>query len=252
MSKLTLFSPAKINLTLKVVGRRKDGYHDLETLMQTIDLGDTLTFKLTKSDALTCDDSSLACDSSNFIWQAIRLFRVKTKLDFAVHIDLKKRIFIGRGLGGGSSNIATTLYGLNQLLGAEVPEEDLQKWSSELSSDAPFFFSQGTAFCTSRGEVVQNRSPLPKRELYLINPQYGLSTKHVFEEFDRQNFSGSLEAAAFSIEPRLRELKNDLQKRFQTVFMTGSGSALICENGQKEGLPIHFIQRENGWYPTIS
>ena len=248
MSKLTLFSPAKINLSLNVVARRNDGYHDLETLMQAIDLGDTLTFHLSKSDVLTCNDPQIPCDSTNFIWQAIQLFRAKTKEEFAVHIDLLKRIPQERGLGGGSSNVATTLYALNQLLETNIPEKVLQSWSQEVSSDAPFFFSKGTAFCTSKGELVEDREVPLQKELYLINPRYGLSTKRVFEEFDRKSMTGNLEEAAFSVEPRLKELKRDLQKRFKTVFMTGSGSALICEEGEAEGTPIRFINRSAEWY----
>lgn len=231
-----------------MVARREDGYHDLETLMQTIDLGDTLTFQLSRQDALTCDDPHIPCDPTNFIWQAVQLFRKKTGAQFAVQIDLKKRIPERRGFGGGSSNVATTLYALNQMLNTEIDEKELQSWSQVISSDAPFFFSKGTAFCTSKGERVEEREMPEERALYIINPPYGLSTKRVFEEFDRRALSGNLEEAAFSVEPRLRALKAELQKRFQTVFMTGSGSALICEKGEPEGTPIRFIKRDDTWY----
>ncbi len=254
MSKLTLFSPAKINLTLNVVGRRPDGYHNLETLMQTIDLGDTLIVQLARHDVLMCDDAHIPCDSTNFVWRAVQLFRERTGCRFAVHIDLRKKIPERRGLGGGSSNVATTLYALNQLLDQSVAEEELQNWSQEISSDAPFFFSRGTALCTSKGERVENQKMPEERELYLINPGYGLSTKRVFEEFDKHQQSGNLEEAAFSLEPRLRVLKQELQRRFTTVFMTGSGSAFVCEGGKAEGIPIgipiRFIQRNQAWYQS--
>ncbi|MCH9703341.1 MAG: 4-(cytidine 5'-diphospho)-2-C-methyl-D-erythritol kinase [Chlamydiae bacterium] len=250
VSKLTLFSPAKINLCLKVVGKRPDGYHDLETVMQAIDLGDTMTFQLADQDRLTCSDKSLACDQSNFVWQSVELFRQKTAQKFQIQIHIEKRIPMQRGLGGGSSNVATTLYALNQLLAVQIEERQLQQWSGEVSSDAPFFFSKGCAFCTSKGEEVQNQKVEPKEGLYLINPDFGLSTKEVFGAFDSHQLEGSLDEAAAIVQPKMDELKRELQKRFKRVFMTGSGSALVCEGGEPEGIPIRFIERQECWYPT--
>ncbi len=112
---LTLFSPAKINLFLRIMGKRPDGYHELASLFQAIGLGDTLTFTLTPQDSLTCSDPSLPCNDSNLIIKALHLFRRKTNLHIPVTIHLEKHIPTQAGLGGGSSNAATTLGALNTL-----------------------------------------------------------------------------------------------------------------------------------------
>ena len=155
---LTLFSPAKINLYLHVIKKRTDGYHDISSLFQAIDLGDTLHFEWSnhEPDKLTCTDPNLTTDSSNLIMKAVLLFRQKTDWHHPVSIHLEKRIPIQSGLGGGSSNAATTLWALNEKAGRPASIEQLQTWSAEIGSDIPFFFSEGTAHCLGRGEEVKS------------------------------------------------------------------------------------------------
>lgn len=249
-----LFSPAKINLYLHVKGRRPDGFHNLETVMQAIDLGDILTFKFAKEDRLTSD--SMICDASNLINKALQLFHEKTKIAAHYHIHLEKKIPIGGGLGGGSSNVATTLYGLNKLHNFPISEKTLQRWSAEISSDAPFFFSKGSALCTSKGEEVQEiKLPLSK-VLYLICPPYGVSTKEVFRLFQlkKRHHPNDLEEEAFQVEPRLKKLKEGLLQNYRMVMMTGSGSSFICSEpkNKADGRPIHFVYRDaTSWYESL-
>jgi 4-diphosphocytidyl-2-C-methyl-D-erythritol kinase len=244
---LTLNSPAKINLFLRVLGKRPDGYHEIASLFQAIDLEDTLTFSLALEDRLICSDSTLLCDQSNLILKAVNLFRRKTGLHFFVDIHLKKKIPMQAGLGGGSSNAATTLKALNILLNTAYAFEELQSWSQGLGSDVPFFFSSGTAFCTGRGEKVQSLPPIPGLTvLSLFKPSEGLSTPAIYHALDlkacsskkpdtllsnfysgKHDYTNDLEAPAFRLCPQLEHYKNKLLLTGCPVFMTGSGTALI-------------------------
>lgn len=274
---LRLFSPAKINLFLRIVSKRSDGYHNLSSIFQTVSLGDTLTIELHDQDELTCTDSSLPTDGSNLILKATELFRHKTGLKQGFKIHLIKRIPTQAGLGGGSSNAATTLWACNQLVNTSVPLITLKQWGAEIGSDVPFFFSQGTAYCTGRGESVYHLPALGLRSLLIIKPLGGLSTPEVYR---RLNFgqalsekivqrdldaflSGSLsyfndlEKPAFEIKPELQQLKVLLLKNgFEAVLMSGSGSSFFClGKGQVPQLadlsifPVQYVNRSLlNWY----
>lgn len=263
MHHTTYFSPAKINLTLKVLGKRSDGYHNLSSLMQTIDLGDTLHFTFGAPDKLTCTEPTLPTDSSNLVTKAVHLFRQKTGWNESVQIHLEKKIPSQAGLGGGSSNAATTLWALNEQAGKPATTQLLQTWSAEIGSDIPFFFSLGTAQCEGRGEIVKNLPPQKLGDITIIKPSIGLSTADVFRHFILGNTDASetyfndLEAPAFQLCPELKSLKNELQNcRFTSALMTGSGSAFFClGEGQIPAIPNLFSspakainRKENEWY----
>lgn len=234
----TYFSPAKINLYLKIVSKRLDGYHDLSTLMQTISLGDFLHIELAHSDSLTCTNSMVPTDSTNLILKALNLFRSKTHLTFNFKVHLEKNIPMQAGLGGGSSNAATILWACNELTQSNIPVNQLLEWSAEIGSDIPFFFSQGTAHCSGRGEFVKALPHLDKKKVWIVKPKVSLSTPSVFQNFnleenlinnDEQWGVNDLEKAAFKLEPSLFKLKNRLvEAGFDTVMMTGSGSSFYC------------------------
>ena len=273
---LTFISPAKINLFLKVLGRRLDGYHDLASLFQAISLHDTLHFELAECNTLICSDPSIPTDSSNLIFKAASLFRSKTGLKFGLKCILEKHIPHEAGLGGGSSNAATTLWALNQLHGMTVPLEQLIDWSSEIGSDITFFLSQGTAYCTGRGEILRPLEALPYQTLWIVKPPQGLSTPKVFKhlnldqlsKYDPENslenfylnqpcYYNDLEEAAFILQPSLQSLKHQLlESGFQTVLMTGSGTAFFClgngiipEIAGVRAFRVHFMRRTvSDWY----
>lgn len=270
-NKLTLFSPAKLNLFFRVLAKRDDGYHEIASLMQAISLGDTLHFERGDFDTLTASDPSLPCDETNLVWRALHLFREKTTHSFPVKIHIEKRIPVEGGLGGGSSNLATTLWAINELSGSVVSEATLREWAAAFSSDAPFFFSSGTAYCTGRGEKITSLRALPEKKIWLAKPEGGMSTPRVYHHcqphacsnedpqklLDSGVFVNDLEAPAFALRPDLREIKQDLLSLgFEQVVMTGSGSTFFClgdvENPKLPGvemIPSSFFKRsENCWY----
>jgi len=277
---LSLSSPAKINLFLRILGRRNDGYHELASLFQTIDLCDTLHFCLADEDHIVCTDPSLPVDGTNLVSKAANLFRKKTGIQSGLRVDLEKRIPQQAGLGGGSSNAATTLYAFNRLCGEPIKEALLAEWSAEIGSDIPFFFSGGTAYCTGRGERLQFIKSLQPTSVCIVKPSHGLSTPQVYGKLNLGDlpprdpkaildqflqghplYFNDLEAPAFSILPELKELKFELLKNgFSTVLMSGSGSSFFClGDGQlpnRAGLEYHsaaFINRNPGeWFSQVN
>jgi 4-diphosphocytidyl-2-C-methyl-D-erythritol kinase len=153
-STLNLFSPAKINIFLRIVRRREDGFHDLASLFHVIDLGDDMTFSLlpagSTSDQLTCNFPDVPTDESNLVIKALNLFRRKTGATEHFNVDLFKRVPHGAGMGGGSGNAATTLWAANEMCGRPATAEQLLEWSGEIGSDISVFFSSGAAYCTGR------------------------------------------------------------------------------------------------------
>jgi 4-diphosphocytidyl-2-C-methyl-D-erythritol kinase len=231
---------------------------------------------LDEEDSLTCDNPEIPTDASNLILKAAALFRQKTGRKFGVRVQLDKRIPQKSGLGGGSSNAATALWGLNRLLGGPASLRQLQEWSVEIGSDVPFFFSHGTAYCTGKGEIFRPLSPLPLRPVWIIKPEQGLSTPVIYqrlrvEELEDRDpqvllkkhldgeplYYNDLEESAFAVYPKLALIKQRmLDAGFSAVAMTGSGSALFCVGDisppvlpDVRSYPVSFLNRqENQWY----
>ncbi|MBX3718848.1 MAG: 4-(cytidine 5'-diphospho)-2-C-methyl-D-erythritol kinase [Parachlamydiales bacterium] len=273
---ITLFSPAKLNLFFRVLYKREDGFHEIASLYQAISLGDTLTVSLAEDDLLTCTDPNVPCDSSNLIFKALDAYRRQTGNVFKVHIHLDKKVPMQAGLGGGSGNAATAMWAFNALSSRPVPEEVLSEWVGAFSSDAPFFFSQGAAYCRGRGEKIENIGKMPDTKLWIAKPQEGLSTPLVYrhcrpsefpqrdpDQFLTELVSGNpcyfndLEVPAFSLMPSLARLKDQLlEQGFSHATMTGSGTAFFClgpkPSSQIPGIdfyPASFVSRSNGnWY----
>lgn len=271
-----MFSPAKLNLFFRVLHRRDDGFHEIASLYQAISLGDKLTVSLAEEDRLTCDDPSLPCDNSNLILKALAVFREQTGYHFPVHAHLEKRIPVQAGLGGGSGNAATMIWALNVLAPQAAPVEEMARWAGRFSSDAPFFFSNGTAYCTGRGERIQNIEGMAPAAVWIAKPQEGLSTPLVYgqcrpSEFlqrdpktllrellsGKPSYVNDLEIPAFALQPRLARLKEELKEMgFSHVAMTGSGTAFFClgncQNPYLPGVkfyPAAFHFRSTGsWY----
>jgi 4-diphosphocytidyl-2-C-methyl-D-erythritol kinase len=260
---LTLLSPAKVNLFLNIVGKRSDGYHAIATLIQAIDLCDLLTIASSHEDRLTCSDLSLPMDHTNLVYRALDLFRTRTGHQGKYTIHLDKRIPMQAGLGGGSGNAATVLWGVNRLSGLGVADAQLAQWGAEIGSDIPFFFSSGTAYCTGRGEVIRDLPCRGLEKLHLIKPPEGLATVAVYKALDLRKCSkqdpetsldrylngslelhNDLEEPAFRQMPSLLQLKQRLkQEGFEDVLMSGSGTALFCLGEGKSNLPTAYFQQ---------
>lgn len=256
LSRLTLFSPCKINVFLRITSKREDGFHDLASLFHVISLGDTIKFSLAPAnkDRLSTNVAGVPLDERNLVIKALNLYRKKTGYDKFFWIDLHKKVPTGAGLGGGSSNAATALWAANQFSGGLASEKELQEWSGEIGSDCPFFFSHGAAYCTGRGEVVEDTPPIPAYvPMVLIKPPQACPTAEVYKHFrmdqttnvdpltllEKISASGisqdvcinDLEPPAFHVLPSLKKLKQRIlaagRGEYDAVFMSGSGSTIV-------------------------
>ena len=210
-------SYAKINWSLRVVGKRDDGFHDIETIFQTISLHDTLTFTPSDRFALTCSDPSIPTDETNLVARAARALGID---GVAIHIE--KRIPAGGGLGGGSSNAAATLIALSKMFAIDAP---LDRIALDLGSDVPFFLIGGRAHASGRGEVLTpmpDPGPVP---LLLVLPDERVMTKDAFQWV---RAGGGFEEPVFERYPKLAEYKQRLLDAGATfAAMSGSGSTIF-------------------------
>ncbi len=182
---LQLLCPAKVNLHLRVLGRRPDGYHELVTLMQPIGLFDEISLTLGgKGIKLICDSPGVPSGEENLAFRAARLFQERTEDPFGLEIILRKRIPVAAGLGGGSSDAAGVLRGLNQLRGARVPHGVMAQWAVGLGADVPFFLFGGPALGTGIGERLQRVEIMPQLWYLLLSPGWPVSTKWAYENLD--------------------------------------------------------------------
>lgn len=235
---LRLGSPSKINLFLRILNKREDGFHDLASLFQSVSLHDTLFFSVKTNeddnpheDSLECDAPGVPTDSSNLVIKALDKFREKTGTTKFFRIRLEKKIPHEAGLGGGSSNAATALWAANQLNDKPCTTEELAAYGAEFGSDISFFLSNGTAYCTGRGEILEEIPRMRPQMLYIIKPAEGLSTGLVFKNLDVSqcsdrdprellekmqkgvifaDFVNDLEKPSFKLMPRLGVLKEKL------------------------------------------
>jgi 4-diphosphocytidyl-2-C-methyl-D-erythritol kinase len=176
-------APAKVNLQLRILGRRADGFHDIETIIMPVSLSDELTIEISSGDAisLTCDDPELPIDQSNLARAAAHEFQQETGLRFAVSIQLRKHIPIAGGLGGGSSDAAAVLSALDQLLDSRLGIESLQKIAARIGSDVPFFVHPGPAICRGRGEIIEPFVAPKNLDVLLMKPPFGVETAWAYK-----------------------------------------------------------------------
>jgi len=181
---LRLTSYAKINLRLDILKKRDDGYHDLRTILQRIDLHDILYFSLKKEKgiSITADHLSLPLGKKNLVYQGVEAILKRSDYAGGVRVRIKKRIPLGAGLGGGSSNAATALKALNQLLEMDLSQKDLMKIGLEIGTDVPFFFLEGPAIGSGIGERLK-KITLPALSFVLINPSFEVSTRWAYQNF---------------------------------------------------------------------
>ena len=173
---------AKINLTLDVLGSRKDGYHEVNSVMQQVDLHDELNFE--KFGDIIVQSQF----RDDIILRTILKLKELFSIEEGVNVSVKKNIPIAAGLGGGSSDAAATLIALNELWGLNLSTDDLLKIASELGSDVPFFIIGKGCFVSGRGEILEKIN-LPEMDILLINPGYEISTKEAYNELDKERYT---------------------------------------------------------------
>lgn len=189
MTTLEKKSPCKVNLLLNILGKRSDGFHELETLFHPVNLCDTLSFTRVASGIhLTCSDTALPVDGSNLVYRAAKTFFETIKITEGVRIHLDKKIPMAAGLGGGSGNAATTLLGLNELFGGALSIAQLHVIAATLGSDVNFFLQTKPALASGRGEKIEpleDFAAMRGSSFLLIHPGFGISTPWAYRELAR-------------------------------------------------------------------
>ena len=240
-------APAKLNLFLHVTGRRPDGYHDLQTLFQILDWGDELRFSINESGQISrdCNIEGLA-EADDICVQAARLLKFHCGVQRGVHINLVKRIPMGAGLGGGSSDAATVLVALNHLWSCGQTPQQLAELGLELGADVPVFVLGRSALGQGRGEQLQPVT-LGQRYYVLVFPEFSISTASVFRHpalkrdskpvdmsgVGLQSGRNDCETAALKMFPELRRIMEDLSA-WGEPHMSGTGSTIFLPFGDKK------------------
>lgn len=182
-------SPCKVNLLLNILGKRPDGFHELETVMHPVAVFDTLALENAgRGVELSCSEPTLPTDTRNLVHRAATQFLQATKISDGVRLHLEKRIPLAAGLGGGSGNAATTLLGLNELFGQPLDSTQLQQIAASLGSDIPFFLQSKPALATGRGEQIEALDPFPamrEAAFVLIHPGFGIATAWAYQQLAR-------------------------------------------------------------------
>ncbi len=209
-------APAKINLFLSVLRKRADGYHDISSLLQKITLYDDLIFSSRPSGiVLDCPGSNLPTSEDNLVFRATQSIFAYTNYPFGVEIKLTKRIPLAAGLGGGSSDAATTLMALNEIFSFGLKKRELMMLGAKLGADVPFFIFGNTALVSGIGDKLKAVQNIPELNFVLINPQFPLPTKMVYDNLNlrltREKINYSI-PRFFALGDIIRELHNDLEE----------------------------------------
>lgn len=262
MNSIILKGRAKINLTLDVVGKRENGYHDLEMIMQTINLYDTIFIRKTKVPGvrLTSNYSWLPTNEKNIAYRAATLFFEESGIKGGVAIEITKRIPVAAGLAGGSTDAAATLVGLNKLYGTHFSKEKLMEMGLKLGADVPFCIARGTMLAEGIGEVLTKLPPMPHTYLVLVKPPVSASTANVYKNLNlnnikvhpktsvviqaleqgnmlevAENMANVLEEVTIPMYPEIEDVKRLLIKYgAKGAMMSGSGSAVFGLFSSKE------------------
>lgn len=248
----TYTSPAKVNLTLHMTGRREDGYHYLDSLMTKVSLHDDITISMKEGDGITlrCPGNPALEGEGNLAFKAAKLLLEELGEKRDIDMEITKRIPIEGGLGGGSSNAATVLKGINEIGGFDLSSKQLSDIGKQIGSDVPFFIYDGSARVTGVGDRVEPIKGMPHLEMIITTPSFGISTKKVYEmlptsltksvfdgkneafllgsEVDFESVCNDLEPYALKIKPDLALLKKMLlENGAKAAIVSGSGSSVF-------------------------
>ena len=244
---------AKINLSLKVLGKRPDGFHNIETLFQTIDLHDVLTIELRDTGlSMECNDQTVPTDERNLVIKAAQLFQQATGSTVNAHFTLEKFIPVAAGLGGGSSDAAATLKGLNAIHNNPLSSDQLAALALESGSDVPYFLVGGYALGEGRGEVLTPLQELPSMVILVTYPRFNVTASAAYQYFELTSegqisdsmasgcyhmkegtvvprWFNDLERGVFARHPEIGNIKGLLMSHgAEKALMTGSGSSVVA------------------------
>ena len=273
----TVTAPAKVNFRLDVLKKRADGYHELRMIMQRINLCDEIDIAVSPGSGirLSCEGSPyIPSDSSNIVWRAADAILKESRRDAAVRIHLRKRIPVAAGLGGGSSDAASVLLGLNSLLGTQLPDEQLRRIALTLGADVPFFISGEPAFAEGVGEILTPLEAIPKLWLLLVNPGIHIPTPWAYKNLDLTTekvaaklpflyksaadvcaiLANDLEPVAIRRHPVINDVKEMLVANGALgSLMSGSGSSVfgIFEDEAAAKRAFECIAIDSGWFMKV-
>ncbi len=248
-------APAKINLTLDVLYRRDDDYHELEMIMSSVDLADYLTFTPLEEDKIEVftNKAFLPVDRRNHVYQIIKLVKERYNIREGMLVEIEKKIPVAAGLGGGSTDAAAALRALNRIWELNMSVQEMIELGMQVGTDVPYSIVGGTAFVSGRGEIVTPINPMPSCWVVLAKPRISVSTKTVFRALEVErldyipksrivadaieigdykgmvdNLSNALEAVTFERHPKLRQLSERMERYgMDGVTMSGSGPTII-------------------------
>jgi len=257
---LTLLSPAKLNLFLHITGRRGNGYHELQTLFQLLDWGDRLSFTANRSGEITLDsDAPDIALEDNLVYRAARLLQREAGSPHGVHIALRKHIPTGGGLGGGSSNAATTLLALNKLWQLALEQPRLQAIGAGLGADVPVFVGGRTAWAEGIGDIL-TPVDLPERWYVIITPSCHVSTGQIFSHLQLTRNTSPIKMATFfegysrnDCQDLVRRLYPDVDavftwlERFAEARLTGTGASVFASFGTEAQAEAVVRQLPHQW-----
>ena len=272
----SLPSFAKINLFLRILGRRNDGFHELCTVFQTVSLRDNLTFAEDSELILTSDGQNIPLDDRNLIIKSAKLLKEKFGIETGAKIHLEKNIPAPGGLGGGSSNAAIALLGLSKLWKIKIDFADLIEMGKLLGSDVPFFFYGGTAIGTGRGTEIFPREEIVEKNILIVTPKIDVSTVAAFGQINARHLTNNssksilqicrneaesmfllqtpvindFELVVFKLEPEIERVKNALvASGAKTALMSGSGASVFAafENQKQMETARHNLTFERDW-----
>src|SRR6266851_2097233 len=228
VKELRLHAYAKVNLTLNILGDRPDGFHEIESVMHTIALHDSLTLREAGEGVeVVAHDDEVPSDHRNLVARAAALLRETFGVERNVQIELTKGVPVAAGLGGGSSDAAVTLLGLAQMWKLRVDGRDLIALAGKLGSDVPFFLEGGAAIARGRGERLTLLPPLPTTWMVLARPRVAVSTEWAFREVGRL-LANVFEPLIFSVHPGVADLKARLLRgECYGAGMSGTGPTVF-------------------------
>lgn len=242
---LTLKTPAKINIGLWVERLRLDGYHDLRSLFFPVSLFDQLSFSVRSSGIeLLCDEPHVPRDSTNLVWKAADLFFTYTGVRSGVTIKLEKEIPVGHGLGGGSSDAAATLLGLDKLFSTRLSTDELRSLALEIGMDCPFFLSPSPSLALGRGDELRPVS-VPVLDLYLYLPGFGISTPWAYKNLER--LTNGEDACKLL-------LKALLERQFKEarLWLHNSFEDVVYKKHPELSKIIEWFLKEDAWFAGLS